>query len=110
MAKVNVTWLGDEDPSQQVIEQYGHTFVKGEPTPIDDNGPYVAKLRANGFFSFGKDADLIESDAPQPIDPDSGTEIAAVRAELDGLGVKYDGRTGLDKLRQTLAAEQAKRA
>ncbi|MFD2502131.1 hypothetical protein ACFSTI_29305 [Rhizorhabdus histidinilytica] len=34
-----VTWLGDEDPGAQVIEQYGHTFVKGEAVEMGRKTP-----------------------------------------------------------------------
>jgi hypothetical protein len=108
MSKVAVMWLGDEDPSQQVIEQYGHIFVKGEPTEVDENDPRLGKFRSSVMFAIGKDAKPVESEHPEPVDPDAGSEIAAVRAELDGLHVKYDGRSGLDTLRARLAAEKAK--
>ena len=104
-----VTWLGDEDPQAQVIEQFGHTFVKGEPTKIDDKDAAVSKLKGNQFFSFKK-ADPVDSKEPVQKDPDEGTELAAVRKELDGLGVKYDGRSTLDTLRSKLASEKAKEA
>lgn len=108
MAKVAVTWLGDEDPSQQVIEQYGHVFVKGEPTEVDENDPKLGKFRSSSVFSLSKDAKPVESQEPAPVDPDEGTELAAVRGELDALRVKYDGRLGLDALRAKLASEKAK--
>ena len=50
-----VTWLGDEDPSVQVIEQFGHTFVKGEAIAFDGD---TSKLEGNPFFSVGKKAGL----------------------------------------------------
>lgn len=102
-----VTWLGDEDPQAQVIEQYGLTFVKGEPVNVDDNSPHLGKLRSNSAFSLKK-AEPVKSDEPEPVDPDKGTELEAVRNELDGLGVKYDGRSSVDTLRAKLAAEKAK--
>lgn len=103
MADVNVTWLGDEDPSVQVIEQYGHTFVKGEPTKVDAKDEALKKLEGNRFFSTKK-ADPVKSAEPEPVDPDKGTEIEAVRKELDALGIEYDGRNGLETLRGKLAA------
>lgn len=103
----DVIWLGDEDPSAQVIDQYGYTFVKGQPTEVEDKDAAIAKLKDNPFFSFKK-ADPVDSKEPKPKDPDEGTEIAAVRKELDDMGVKYDGRSGIDTLRTKLAAEKAK--
>ena len=99
-----VTWLGDEDPSAQSIEQYGHKFVKGVPTKVSDNDPKMAKFRSmTSVFSVGKKGEAVESKEPEPVDPDAGTELAAVRKDLDELGVKYDGRSGLDTLRAQLA-------
>ena len=108
MGKVAVTWLGDDDPSQQIIEQYGYTFIKGEPTEVDEFDAKLAKFRSSTAFSTEKGAKPVESEEPEKPDPDAGTEIAAVRAELDALHVKYDGRSGLDNLRAKLAAEKAK--
>ena len=102
-----VTWLGDEDPQAQVIEQFGLTFVKGKPVKVDDNSPHLGKLRSNPAFSLKK-AEPVESREPAPVDPDEGTELAAVRKALDERGVKYDGRSSVDALRGKLAAEEAK--
>lgn len=103
-----VTWLGDADPLAQVIEQYGHTFVKGEPVEVGDKDPHLAKFRYMGaVFSVGGKVEPIESKEPAPVDTDTGTEIAAVRAALDAKGIKYDGRSGLDTLRAKLAAAEA---
>lgn len=101
MAKV--TWLGDEDASVQVIHQFGHTFVKGEPTDVPDKHGSMGRLKANRFFSVGKaHHDVIESEEPEAVEED-GTELAAVKAELDRLGVKYRPNSGLETLRRKLA-------
>ncbi len=107
MTDVAVTWLGDEDPSQQVISQYGYTFVKGEPTKVDGKSDAFKKLEGNAFFSVKK-ADPVQSKEPAPVDPDKGTEIEAVRRELDALGIEYDGRNSLDTLRGKLASAKVK--
>jgi len=109
MADVNVTWLGDEDPQAQAIEQFGYRFVKGEPVKVEGGSPALAKLKANPAFSTRK-AEPVQSKEPEEKDPDEGTEIAAVKKELDDLGVKYDGRSNLDTLRTKLAAEKTKEA
>lgn len=108
MGKMSVTWLGDEDPSVQAIDQYGHSFVKGEAVSIDAADPNAAKFRDNPMFSTAKDAKPVEAQEPAPADPDKGTEIEAVRNELTDMGVTFDGRSGLDTLRARLAAEKAK--
>lgn len=98
-----VTWLGDEDPSVQIIEQYGHKFVKGVPTKVGDNDPNLRKFRAMTVFSLDKKAEAVASEEPVPVDPETGTELAAVKAALDERGIKYDGRSGLSTLRAKLA-------
>lgn len=99
-----VTWLGDEDPSVQVIEQYGHRFVKGEPVAFHGD---TTKLEGNPFFSVGKKADPIESDAPPAVDPDQGTETAAIKRQLDARSVAYKSDATLDTLRGALAKAEA---
>jgi hypothetical protein len=98
-----ITWLGDEDSSAQKITQYGHVFVKGEPTNVPDNDPMLDKFKSMGVFSVGKAGDVVEIKEPEPTDPDEGTERAAVKAELDAAGIKYDGRAKLETLRELLA-------
>jgi len=88
-----ITWLGDEDPAQQKITQYGHTFVKGEPTNVPDKDPMMYKFKAMGVFSVD----------PESVDTEDGTERAAVKAELDAAGIKYDGRAKIETLRELLA-------
>lgn len=102
-----VTWLGDEDPQAQVIEQFGHTFIKGEPTKIDDKDAAVAKLKGNQFFSFKK-AKPVEAKGPEPKNPVEGTELDAVRKELDQRGISYTETATVATLRGKLAADEAK--
>lgn len=103
MAKV--TWLGDEDPSVQVITQYGHTFVKGEAVDVDDKDPNMGKFKNMGtVFSVGGKADVIESAEPVPADPEEGTEKAAAKAALRARGEEVKGNPSLETLRNRLAA------
>jgi hypothetical protein len=99
----DVTWLGDEDPSVQSITMYGHSFVKGEPTTVPDRDSFMGKFKGNAFFSVGKGGDVVASDEPESADPDDGTEIAAVRKDLDELGVSYRANASLATLRARLA-------
>jgi len=103
----DVTWLGDEDPSVQAITMYGHAFVKGVPTSVPDKDPRMGKFKGNAFFSVGKSGEVVDSDEPDAPDPDDGTEIAAIRKDLDELGIKYRPNTGLAKLREKLAVALA---
>lgn len=99
-------WLGDEDPSAQVITHHGHRFVKGEPTNVTDKA-IIAKLKANTMFAEGK-GDVVESQEPPLPDLEEGREIAAVRGELDQLGVKYAENAKIETLRHALAAATKK--
>lgn len=51
-----VTWLGDEDPSVQSIDQYGHTFVKGVPTNVPDKHAQMDRFKGNAFFTVEDEA------------------------------------------------------
>lgn len=98
------TWLGDEDPSVQVIEQFGYTFVKGEPTDVPDKDKAsLEKLKGNQTFSTDAKAEPVASDEPAPVDPDVGTEKAALKAELAKRGVSMKGNPSVDTLRAKLA-------
>lgn len=98
-----VMWLGDDDPSVQQIDQFGYTFVKGVPTDVDAKDANLDAFKDNAFFSVEKSAEPIVSTEPAPADPDKGTEIAAVKADLDTLGVKYRANASIESLRQQLA-------
>ena len=102
-----VIWLGDEDPQAQVIEQFGHRFVKGEPVKVDDKSPSLAKFKDNPAFSFKK-VKPVESKEPEPVNPAEGTELDAVRKELDQRGITYTETATVESLRGKLAAEEAK--
>ena len=102
-----VVWLGDEDPQAQVIEQFGHRFVKGEPVKVEDKSPALAKLKDNPAFALKK-SKLVESKEPEPANPVEGTELGAVRKELDQRGISYAETATVEALRGKLAAEEAK--
>lgn len=102
-----ITWLGDADPSVQTIEQFGVTFVKGEPTKVPNNHPQIEKLKGNQTFSVGKSkAEVVDSDEPEPEEED-GTELAAVRTELTARGIRFSHNAKLDTLRAKLAQATA---
>lgn len=101
MAKV--TWLGDEDPSVQMIQQNGFTFVKDVPTDVPAKDKSLDMFNGNAFFSVDEKADAVPAVEPDPVDPEQGTEIAALKAELDAKGVVYRANASLDSLRKLLA-------
>lgn len=100
-----ITWLGDDDASQQIIEQFGYTFIKGEPTDVPDKDKNIQAFTDNAYFSVGKKADAIESTVGDPPNPEDGTEIGALKAELDGRGVKYAANASVETLRGLLAKD-----
>lgn len=98
------TWLGDEDPSVQSVTVFGHTFVKGEPKSVSDKSKNVVeKLKGNPMFSTDSKAEPIESDEPEPVDPEAGTEKAALKAELARRGVVLRGNPSEETMRGKLA-------
>lgn len=106
-----VTWLGDADPSVQQIEQFGHSFVKGVPTTVPDKDPFMRKLKAmNVFHVKGDDKgspEPVPSDEPEAPDPEAGTEIGALKAQLRELGHPPKGNPGVETLRKQLAEHTA---
>ena len=101
MAKV--TWLGDEDPSAQVVEMFGHTFVKGQSVDVDEKDESFRKFKGNPAFSTEGKAAPIESAEPEPVDTEAGTERAALRAELARRGITMKGNPSEDTMRAKLA-------
>lgn len=94
------TWLGDGDPSSQLITEGGIRFIKGEPTdvPADHtfNGmPWAGTIKTNPTFSIGDDE--------EPVDAGEEEEVAAAKAELDTRGIKYRANASLESLRHLLA-------
>lgn len=107
-----VTYLGDGDPSVQSVDMFGRTFVKGEAVSVRVGQKGISernfeKIVNNPTFSTERDPDLVDAEEPEPADPDEGTELAALRADLDGLGVKYRPNEGVDALRARLAKATA---
>ena len=98
----NLTWLGDSDPEAVVIEQHGVTFVKGEAVAVKDKEVFE-RLSRNPMFSSEKNAEPAQADEPDPVDPDAGTEKAALREALRLRGVSVQGNASVDTLRAKLA-------
>lgn len=106
MAKI--TWLGDEDPSVQSVKMFGKTFVKGEPVTVGEKDRGFDKLKANPMFSFDGKGEVVEAKEPDAPDVEAGTELAALKAELRGLGQEVKGNPSVETLRKRLAEVTAK--
>ena len=103
------TWLGDADPLQQLITEGGVRFIKGEPTKVpldlDFNGiPWANQIKNNPMFAIDEKADVIESDEEEQPE-ETGTEKAALKAELKALGEEVRGNPSVETLRDRLAAK-----
>lgn len=106
----DATWLGDEDAQRQSINMFGLTFVKGEAVKVPGDFPQAAKIRNNPMFSVEKDAEIIESEEPEPPDIEAGTELAAAKEEARGLGLEVKGNPKVETVRAQIAAHHAKLA
>lgn len=100
------TWLGDEDPNQQIIHIGGTRFIKGEPTDVPVENYFAKKIRGNPMFSVEKDAEPVASDEPEAPDLLEGTELGAALAEAERLGIKLPANASLDTVRGKLAAHK----
>lgn len=92
---LSVTWLGDEDPNQQIITEGGVRFIKGEsvevPADVSFNGvPWADKFRGNPKFS-------VEGG-------DEAAEKADLKAKLRDAGETVQGNPSLETLRARVAA------
>jgi hypothetical protein len=107
MAKsATVTFLGDQDPNVQSVEMFGRTYVKGEPVTLKEGEPGFDKVVNNPTFSTEKGAEPVAADEPAEAErpePEEGTELQALRRQLDGHGVTYSKTAGVDALRKKLA-------
>lgn len=106
MAKI--TWLGDEDPSVQSVKLFGKTFVKGEPVSVSEKDRGFDKLKANPMFSFDGKGEVVQAIEPEAPDPEAGTELAAIKAELRDHGQDVRGNISLETARKRLAEVTAK--
>lgn len=96
MAKtLKVVWLGDEDPSQQTIEDHGVTYVKGEPVTLPANSPHADRLKGNPFFAVNEDADVVDG---------GDAEKDALKAELEARGIAVRANASVASMRASLAA------
>lgn len=88
-----VTWIGSYGDYEQIIEQDGFTFTKGEAVEVPDNHPRLSKFEGNPTFAVG--------DEPVDLTDDEG-ELEAVRVELETRGVEFAPNARLKSLRKKL--------
>ncbi len=109
MAKL--TWLGDSDPSAQVITQNGVTFVRGEAVEVKDK-KLADKLATNPMFSTDAKPEVAEADEPNEEEvsarAEAGTVKGHLKEQLRAYGVTVAGNPSEETLRGKLADAVAK--
>lgn len=90
-------WKGDEEEGVEFCTLFGVTFPVGQLVDVGHLLPWqVNKLRGNPYFTEAPE------NAPAPKGNPEQDERAMIKQQLDELGVAYDKRWGLERLRATL--------
>lgn len=101
------TWLGDSDPSAQIIRMGDLRFVKGESTDVPGDHELADGIRDNPVFSVDGKGEPVEADEPDEDEiaarAEEGTEKGALKAQLRSLGHDVKGNPSLDTLRNRLS-------
>lgn len=85
------TWVGDGDPSAQIIHMGDLRFIRNEARDVPQDHPFSEMIVHNPMF-------VITDTDTGPVD-----DRDIITAELDAAGIKYDGRMKTDNLRELLA-------
>ena len=94
-------WKGDEEGGDDFTALFGVTFSVGVPVAVDHLLPHqVRKLRGNPRFVE------VPETAPEPKGSPEQDERAAIKAQLDEMGIPYDKRWGVERLRAALEGTQ----
>lgn len=103
MSGFKAVWLGDEDPQSQLVRMGDLVFVKGQTVSVPDDHDFAERIKGNPTFAVDDTkAQPVEAEEPEPVDPDAGTEKAALKAQLRGLGVNVPGNPSVETLRHKL--------
>ena len=90
-------WKGDEEEGADFCALFGVTFPVGQLVEVGHLLPWqVNKLRGNPYFTEAPE------NAPAPKGNPEQDERGIIKQQLDELGVPYDKRWGLERLRATL--------
>jgi len=94
-------WKGDEEGGDQFASLFGVTFPVGAPVEVGHLLPHqINKLRGNPYFTE------VPEQAPEPKGSPEQDERAAIKAQLDEMGIPYDKRWGVERLRAALEGTQ----
>ena len=90
-------WKGDEDEGAEFCSLFHVTFPVGQSVDVGHLLPWqINKLRGNPHFTEAPE------NARAPKGNPEQDERAIIKQQLDDLGVTYDKRWGIDRLRATL--------
>jgi hypothetical protein len=90
-------WKGDEDEGAEFCSLFHVTFPVGQSVDVGHLLPWqVNKLRGNPHFVEAPE------NAPTPKGNPEQDERAIIKQQLGDLGVAFDKRWGIDRLRATL--------
>lgn len=90
-------WKGDEEDGVEFCTVFNVTFPVGQLVDVGHLLPWqVGKLRGNPYFTEAPEH------APAPKGNPEQDERAMIKQQLDELGVVYDKRWGLERLRAAL--------
>lgn len=98
-------WLGDTDPAAQVVTIGNLTFVKGESVNVPADYEHADMVRDNPTFAIDDSkAEATQADEGAPIDPEAGTEKAALKDQIEAIsGERPKGNPSVETLRSNLA-------
>lgn len=104
MAKTfTATWLGDGDPTAQMITEGGIRFIKGEAVKVPEDVSFNGIAWANAFK--GNPTFATQDDPDEPVDAGEDAEREELTKQLDAAGIKYRANATLESLRGLLAAK-----
>ena len=90
-------WKGDDEGGDEFTALYGVTFSVGQMVEVGHLLPWqINKLRNSSYFTE------VPQDAPAPKGSPEMDERAMIKQQLDDLGVIFDKRWGIERLRAAL--------
>jgi hypothetical protein len=90
-------WKGDDEGGDDFASLYGVTFPVGAPVDVGHLLPWqVNKLRNHPYFTE------VPEDAPAPKGSPEMDERAMIKQQLEDMGVIFDKRWGIERLRAAL--------
>jgi hypothetical protein len=91
MKAFNATWVGDDDPSAQIIFMGDLRFIKGDVREVTEGHAFGEMIFNNPLFDVDDVVDDVQTD-----------DREVVIAELEAAGISFDKRMKTDTLRALL--------